>query len=117
MPMDYETLDQAGAMMGTGGVIIADDHTVVIQGLQALLALEPDLEVVGEAIRRRDAAAERLRRLEELAAEAREQGKDAASARQILGDALALERLEDGVVHRAEAGQEGRQVVVEWPQQ
>lgn len=27
-------------------VIIADDHTVVIQGLQALLALEPDLEVV-----------------------------------------------------------------------
>jgi DNA-binding NarL/FixJ family response regulator len=27
-------------------LIIADDHTVVIQGLQALLALEPDLEVV-----------------------------------------------------------------------
>lgn len=27
-------------------VIIADDHTVVIQGLQALLALESDLEVV-----------------------------------------------------------------------
>lgn len=27
-------------------VIVADDHTVVIQGLQALLKLEPDLEVV-----------------------------------------------------------------------
>ena len=30
----------------TTRLIIADDHTVVIQGLQALLALEPDLEVV-----------------------------------------------------------------------
>ena len=30
MPMDYETLDQAGAMMGTGGVIIADDRTCLI---------------------------------------------------------------------------------------
>jgi len=27
-------------------LVIADDHTVVLQGLQALLALEPDLEVV-----------------------------------------------------------------------
>ncbi len=30
-------------------VLLADDHTVVRQGLRALLAAEPDLEVVGEA--------------------------------------------------------------------
>jgi NADH:ubiquinone oxidoreductase subunit F (NADH-binding)/(2Fe-2S) ferredoxin/Pyruvate/2-oxoacid:ferredoxin oxidoreductase delta subunit len=30
MPMDYETLAEAGSMMGTGGVIIADDRTCVI---------------------------------------------------------------------------------------
>ncbi len=30
MPMDYETLDQAGSMMGTGGVIVADDRTCVV---------------------------------------------------------------------------------------
>ncbi|MBN1979229.1 MAG: SLBB domain-containing protein, partial [Anaerolineae bacterium] len=29
MPMDYETLAEAGSMMGTGGVIIADDRTCV----------------------------------------------------------------------------------------
>jgi len=27
-------------------LVIADDHTVVLQGLRALLALEPDLEVL-----------------------------------------------------------------------
>ena len=30
MPMDYETLAEAGSMMGTGGVIVADNRTCVI---------------------------------------------------------------------------------------
>jgi NADH:ubiquinone oxidoreductase subunit F (NADH-binding)/(2Fe-2S) ferredoxin/NAD-dependent dihydropyrimidine dehydrogenase PreA subunit len=30
MPMDYETLAEAGSMMGTGGVIVLDDHSCVI---------------------------------------------------------------------------------------
>ena len=30
MPMDYETLAEAGSMMGTGGVIVMDDHTCVV---------------------------------------------------------------------------------------
>jgi len=30
MPMDYETLAEAGSMMGTGGVIVIDDHTCVV---------------------------------------------------------------------------------------
>ena len=30
-------------------VLLADDHTVVRQGLRSLLAAEPDIEVVGEA--------------------------------------------------------------------
>lgn len=30
-------------------VLLADDHTVVRQGLQALLAAEPDIQIVGEA--------------------------------------------------------------------
>jgi len=36
-------------------VLIADDHTIVRQGLRAILQLEPDLEVVGEATDGRDA--------------------------------------------------------------
>ncbi len=54
----------------------------VLSGLKPLLAPLPGLEVVGEAIKRREAVAERLRHLEELAAEARDQGKDAAAAEQ-----------------------------------
>jgi len=38
-------------------VLLADDHTVVRQGLRALLALHPDLEVVGEAGNGREAIA------------------------------------------------------------
>ena len=30
-------------------VLLADDHTIVREGLRALLALETDMEVVGEA--------------------------------------------------------------------
>src|SRR5882762_1692326 len=30
-------------------VLLADDHTVVRQGLRSLLAAEPDIEIVGEA--------------------------------------------------------------------
>jgi len=30
-------------------VVIADDHTIVREGLKQLLATDPDLEVVGEA--------------------------------------------------------------------
>ncbi len=37
MPMDYETLDQAGAMMGTGGVIVADDRTCLLDTVKFFL--------------------------------------------------------------------------------
>ncbi len=30
MPMDYETLAEAGSMMGTGGVVVMDDRTCVV---------------------------------------------------------------------------------------
>ncbi len=30
MPMDYETLEEAGSMMGTGGVVVLDDRSCVI---------------------------------------------------------------------------------------
>jgi DNA-binding NarL/FixJ family response regulator len=36
-------------------VVLADDHTVVREGLRALLVLEPDIEVVGEAQTGREA--------------------------------------------------------------
>ena len=35
--------------MSTITVLIADDHTIVRQGLRALLATEPDIQIVGEA--------------------------------------------------------------------
>ena len=35
--------------MSTTRIVLADDHGIVRQGLRALLASEPDLEVVGEA--------------------------------------------------------------------
>jgi NarL family two-component system response regulator LiaR len=43
-------------------VLVADDHVVVRQGIRALLATEPDIDVVGEAENGRDAvaAADRL---------------------------------------------------------
>ena len=39
-------------------VLVADDHVVVRQGIRALLATEPDIEVVGEAENGREAVAE-----------------------------------------------------------
>ena len=39
-------------------VLVADDHIVVRQGIRALLATEPDIEVVGEAENGLDAVAE-----------------------------------------------------------
>jgi NarL family two-component system response regulator LiaR len=42
-------------------VLIADDHLVVRTGIRALLTLEPDIEVVGEARNGREAVAESLR--------------------------------------------------------
>src|SRR5438132_11784606 len=35
--------------MGKIAVLLADDHAVVREGLRALLALEEDIEIVGEA--------------------------------------------------------------------
>jgi len=40
---------QENERMKTISVVLAEDHHVVRQGLRALLAAEPDLEVVGEA--------------------------------------------------------------------
>jgi NADP-reducing hydrogenase subunit HndC len=37
MPMDYETLADAGSMMGTGGVIVADDRTCLIDAARYFL--------------------------------------------------------------------------------
>lgn len=44
-------------------VLLADDHTIVRQGLKLILASQPDFEVVGEAANGREAAdlAEKLR--------------------------------------------------------
>jgi len=44
-------------------ILLADDHAVVRQGFRAILAAEPDMEIVGEAANGRDAVefAERLR--------------------------------------------------------
>ena len=39
-------------------ILVADDHVVVRQGIRALLATEPDIEVVGEAENGREAVAE-----------------------------------------------------------
>ncbi len=38
-------------------VLLADDHTIVRQGLRALLALETDMKVVGEAVNGHQAVA------------------------------------------------------------
>lgn len=44
-------------------ILIADDHAILREGIRALLALSPDLEVVGEAADGREAI-EQCRRLE-----------------------------------------------------
>ena len=45
-------------MTRTIRILVADDHVVVRQGIRALLATEPDIEVVGEAEDGREAVAE-----------------------------------------------------------
>jgi DNA-binding NarL/FixJ family response regulator len=49
-------------MSGPARVILVEDHVVVRQGLRALLADEPDIEIVGEASNGREA----LQRVQEL---------------------------------------------------
>ena len=44
-------------------ILLADDHTVVRQGLRFILDSEPDLEVVAEASNGNEAVARALRRL------------------------------------------------------
>lgn len=44
-------------MIDTIRVLIADDHTIVRSGVRLLLAAEPDIEVVGEALDGREAVA------------------------------------------------------------
>jgi NarL family two-component system response regulator LiaR len=45
-------------MMRSIRILVTDDHVVVRQGIRALLATEPDIEVVGEAENGREAVAE-----------------------------------------------------------
>jgi len=47
--MVLERLIQGSVFMQKIRVLLADDHTVVRQGLRALLAAEEDIEIVGEA--------------------------------------------------------------------
>ncbi len=47
--MDFALLGQTFTIMKKISVLLVDDHTVVRQGLRALLSLEEDIEVVGEA--------------------------------------------------------------------
>jgi DNA-binding NarL/FixJ family response regulator len=47
-------------------VLIADDHSVVRQGLQMFLALDPDLQVVGEASNGQEAVAQARRLLPDV---------------------------------------------------
>jgi DNA-binding NarL/FixJ family response regulator len=50
---------QMGDMIGARvRVLIVDDHVVVRQGIRALLATEPDIEVIGEAENGREAVAQ-----------------------------------------------------------
>ena len=49
-------------MSGPARIILVEDHVVVRQGLRALLADEPDIEIVGEASNGREA----LQRVQEL---------------------------------------------------
>ena len=48
-------------MDGSIRVLIADDHAIVRKGIRALLATEPDIEVVGEAANGQEAIAETQR--------------------------------------------------------
>ncbi len=54
--------EQRGARTGPARVLLVDDHDLVRDGYQRMLAREPDLEVVGEASNGREAV-ERCRKL------------------------------------------------------
>ena len=42
-------------MSGKNRIVIAEDHTILREGLKALLASDPDFEIVGEAEEGREA--------------------------------------------------------------
>jgi two-component system response regulator NreC len=47
----------SGASMNKIRVLLADDHTILREGIRALLSAQPDIEVVGEAANGREAVA------------------------------------------------------------
>jgi NADH:ubiquinone oxidoreductase subunit F (NADH-binding)/(2Fe-2S) ferredoxin/Pyruvate/2-oxoacid:ferredoxin oxidoreductase delta subunit len=61
MPMDYETLAEAGSMMGTGGVIVMDDRTCVVDVARYFLGFLTD-ESCGKCTTCREG----IRRMQEI---------------------------------------------------
>jgi DNA-binding NarL/FixJ family response regulator len=55
--MARKNKDAAGGLSSRVRVVLADDQTILRQGLRAILDAEPDLEVIGEASNMRDAIA------------------------------------------------------------
>jgi DNA-binding NarL/FixJ family response regulator len=55
--MARKNKDAAGGLSSRLRVVLADDQTILRQGLRAILDAEPDLEVIGEASNMRDAIA------------------------------------------------------------
>jgi DNA-binding NarL/FixJ family response regulator len=45
----YLIKQRIGPMQGKSRIVIAEDHTILREGLRALLSIDPELEVVGEA--------------------------------------------------------------------
>lgn len=97
-------------------VLLADDHTVVRQGLRSLLAAEPDIEVIGEAENGRQAVqmAQRLQPNVAVMDIAMPQLNGLEATRQIIREGLATRVLilssygDDEYVHQlTEAGASG----------
>ena len=55
--MARKNKDAAGGLSSRLRVVLADDQTILRQGLRAILDAEPDLAVIGEASNMRDAIA------------------------------------------------------------